>query len=172
MIKAEGLTRHYGDVTAASEVSFEVGSGEIVGLLGLNGAGKTTFLHAVDFVLYGKFSNIFQSEGLSYENFLKKNINNENFDDGASIELKFHRRFKGKNQKFKIIRKWKENNASKIKEQFEAYVDGLHVRHASLRLKYVHNFRNDFSSFCWTVFNKRLGFLVAVHQVALRTPSR
>ncbi len=75
----------------------------------LNGSGKTTFLHAVDFVLYGKFSNIFQSEGLSYENFLKKNINNENFDDGASIELKFHRRFKGKNQKFKIIRKWKEN---------------------------------------------------------------
>ena len=90
----------------------------------LNGSGKTTFLHAVDFVLYGKFSNIFQSEGLSYENFLKKNINDENYDDGASIELKFHRRFKGKNQKFKIIRKWKEGNASKIKEQFEAHVDG------------------------------------------------
>ena len=44
MIKAEGLTRHYGDVTAASEVSFEVGSGEIVGLLGHNGAGKTTVM--------------------------------------------------------------------------------------------------------------------------------
>ena len=27
----------------------------------LNGSGKTTFLNAVDFVLYGKFSNIFQS---------------------------------------------------------------------------------------------------------------
>ena len=107
--------------------SFDLSSNKkkpVVLIGALNGAGKTTFLHAVDFVLYGKFSNIFQSEGLSYENFLKKNINNENFDDGASIELKFHRRFKGKNQKFKIIRKWKENKASKIKEQFEAYVDG------------------------------------------------
>ena len=44
MIKAEGLTRHYGDLMAASEVSFEVGSGEIVGLLGHNGAGKTTVM--------------------------------------------------------------------------------------------------------------------------------
>ena len=44
MIKAEGLTRHYGAVVAASEVSFEVGSGEIVGLLGHNGAGKTTVM--------------------------------------------------------------------------------------------------------------------------------
>ena len=38
----------------------------------LNGSGKTTFLQAVDFVLYGKQSNIFQSSKLSYENFLKK----------------------------------------------------------------------------------------------------
>ncbi|SUZ57377.1 uncharacterized protein METZ01_LOCUS10231, partial [marine metagenome] len=44
VIKAEGLTRHYGAVVAASEVSFEVGSGEIVGLLGHNGAGKTTVM--------------------------------------------------------------------------------------------------------------------------------
>ena len=33
---------------------------------------KTTFLQAVDFVLYGKQSNIFQNSKLSYENFLKK----------------------------------------------------------------------------------------------------
>ena len=44
MIEADGLTRHYGAVVAASEVSFEVGSGEIVGLLGHNGAGKTTVM--------------------------------------------------------------------------------------------------------------------------------
>ena len=49
----------------------------------LNGSGKTTFLNAVDFVLYGKFSNIFQSQSLSYENFLKKNFNNENYNEGA-----------------------------------------------------------------------------------------
>lgn len=44
MIEADGLTRHYGAVVAASEVSFKVGSGEIVGLLGHNGAGKTTVM--------------------------------------------------------------------------------------------------------------------------------
>ena len=44
MIKADGLTRYYGAVVAASDVSFEVGSGEIAGLLGHNGAGKTTVM--------------------------------------------------------------------------------------------------------------------------------
>ena len=89
----------------------------------LNGSGKTTFLNAVDFVLYGKFSSIFQSQSSSYENFLKKNVNNENYNEGASIELKFHRRFKGKKQNFKILRALKQNGSTKIKEQFEAYVD-------------------------------------------------
>lgn len=44
MIKANALTRTYGDVVAVNNVSFEIGSGEIVGLLGHNGAGKTTIM--------------------------------------------------------------------------------------------------------------------------------
>ncbi|MFP6796273.1 MAG: ABC transporter ATP-binding protein [Pseudomonadales bacterium] len=44
MIEADGLTRHYGAVVAACDVSFAVDSGEIVGLLGHNGAGKTTVM--------------------------------------------------------------------------------------------------------------------------------
>lgn len=44
MLKAEGLSRHYGTVRAADDVSFSVDSGEIVGLLGHNGAGKTTVM--------------------------------------------------------------------------------------------------------------------------------
>ena len=44
MIDAEGLTRRYGDTLAVHEVGFSVGGGEIVGLLGHNGAGKTTIM--------------------------------------------------------------------------------------------------------------------------------
>lgn len=44
MIKAEMLSRKYGDVVAVNGVSFEIGSREIVGLLGHNGAGKTTIM--------------------------------------------------------------------------------------------------------------------------------
>ncbi len=42
MILAEHLTKYYGDICAIEDISFEVGQGEIVGLLGPNAAGKTT----------------------------------------------------------------------------------------------------------------------------------
>jgi len=44
MIRVDGLTRTYGGLTAVDQVSFEIGTGEIVGLLGHNGAGKTTIM--------------------------------------------------------------------------------------------------------------------------------
>ncbi len=44
MITVEHLTRNYGDFCAVDDVSFKIGSGEIVGLLGHNGAGKSTIM--------------------------------------------------------------------------------------------------------------------------------
>lgn len=44
MINVEQLTRTYGDFTAVNDISFEISPGEIVGLLGHNGAGKTTVM--------------------------------------------------------------------------------------------------------------------------------
>jgi len=44
MIKVEGLTRSYGDYIAVDQVSFQIGKGEVIGLLGHNGAGKTTIM--------------------------------------------------------------------------------------------------------------------------------
>ncbi len=47
MISVKNLTKHYGPVKAAKAVSFDVGRGEIVGLLGHNGAGKTTVMKII-----------------------------------------------------------------------------------------------------------------------------
>jgi len=44
MIQVESVSRRYGEVQAVDGVSFEIGCGEIVGLLGHNGAGKTTIM--------------------------------------------------------------------------------------------------------------------------------
>ena len=41
-IKAENITKVFGDFTAVDHISFEVQKGEIFGFLGANGAGKTT----------------------------------------------------------------------------------------------------------------------------------
>lgn len=44
MIEVKSLTRRYGRTTAVDDVSFQIGNNEIVGLLGHNGAGKTTIM--------------------------------------------------------------------------------------------------------------------------------
>jgi ABC-2 type transport system ATP-binding protein len=44
MIEVQSLTRRYGKTIAVDDVTFHIGDNEIVGLLGHNGAGKTTIM--------------------------------------------------------------------------------------------------------------------------------
>src|SRR6202047_5481152 len=47
MLELKGASASYGSVPAISNVSITVGEGEAVGLLGANGAGKSTTLRAI-----------------------------------------------------------------------------------------------------------------------------
>ena len=47
MLKVENLSVHYGMIHAVRGVSFEVNEGEVVSLIGANGAGKTTILRTL-----------------------------------------------------------------------------------------------------------------------------
>jgi len=47
VVEVSGLVRRYGDLVAANEVSFTVKRGEMFGLIGPDGAGKTTTLRVI-----------------------------------------------------------------------------------------------------------------------------
>jgi branched-chain amino acid transport system ATP-binding protein len=51
MLKIEDLSVHYGMIEAVHGVSLEVNEGEIVSLIGANGAGKTTILRTISGLL-------------------------------------------------------------------------------------------------------------------------
>ena len=47
LVSARNVSKHFGDVRAVDDVSFDIEKGKILGLIGPNGAGKTTLLKAV-----------------------------------------------------------------------------------------------------------------------------
>lgn len=47
MLKVDHLSVHYGVIQAVKDVSFEVNEGEVVTLIGANGAGKTSILRTI-----------------------------------------------------------------------------------------------------------------------------
>ena len=51
MLKVKNLTVNYGAIRALRGISFEVNQGEIITLIGANGAGKSTTLHAISNII-------------------------------------------------------------------------------------------------------------------------
>ena len=65
ILKVDDIHVYYGAIHAVKGVSFEVGEGEIVALIGANGAGKSTILKTVSGLLHPRSGSI---------NFMDKNI--------------------------------------------------------------------------------------------------
>ncbi|MDR0615380.1 MAG: ABC transporter ATP-binding protein [Synergistaceae bacterium] len=69
MLKVEGINVYYGTIHAVKNISFEVAQGEIVTLIGANGAGKSTILKTVSGILRSKGGSIsFLGEDISSVN--------------------------------------------------------------------------------------------------------
>lgn len=67
MLKVENINVYYGAIHAIKGVSFEVNEGEVVSLIGANGAGKSTILNTVSGLLTSKTGSV---------EFLGKNLAN------------------------------------------------------------------------------------------------
>lgn len=58
MLQVTDLKVNYGVIQAIKGVSFEVNEGEVIALIGANGAGKTTILHTVTGLIAPKYGKI------------------------------------------------------------------------------------------------------------------
>jgi len=80
-IQVKDLTKAYSDITAVNNISFEVRTGEILGILGPNGSGKTTTLKSIlGLIEFDKGS--IEVNGLS----IRKNRNEILTNVGAILE--------------------------------------------------------------------------------------
>jgi len=78
MLRLENITVHYGKVIAVEDVSIHVDEGEIVALIGANGAGKSTTLRAISGLVRPSSGKIdfdgHDLAGVSPENITKRGI--------------------------------------------------------------------------------------------------
>lgn len=58
MLTIKDLEVYYGVINAVKGISFEVNQGEIIALIGANGAGKTTILHTITGLIQAKSGSI------------------------------------------------------------------------------------------------------------------
>jgi DNA sulfur modification protein DndD len=91
---------------------------------GLNGRGKTTFLDAIQLVLYGKSANCSNRGTLAYDQFLSKCRNRSaKPSDTTSLELTFSHASGGKVSQYRVRRSW-DGERALPKEQIRVWVDG------------------------------------------------
>ena len=58
MLEIRDLEVNYGAINAIKKISFDVNQGEVIALIGANGAGKTTILHTITGLLKAKSGSV------------------------------------------------------------------------------------------------------------------
>lgn len=110
MFLEELTVRNFGLFRGAQKIDFTPHLPEkpVVLIGGLNGSGKTTLLDSIQIALYGKRARISNRGSLSYEEYLRRSINNDSENEETSITLQFRRWSDGREQVFAVRRFWKE----------------------------------------------------------------
>ncbi|WP_066304233.1 ABC transporter ATP-binding protein [Bacillus sp. FJAT-29814] len=68
IVEVQGLTKRYGGINAVDDVSFTMESDKIYGLLGRNGAGKTTIMHMLTAQMFPTSGKLHVFGETPYEN--------------------------------------------------------------------------------------------------------
>jgi branched-chain amino acid transport system ATP-binding protein len=66
LLQIEGVSKHFGGVSALTDVNLSIQAGEVYGLIGPNGAGKTTFFNVMT-GLYRADAGRFALSGVAYQ---------------------------------------------------------------------------------------------------------
>lgn len=143
MIFKELTIENFGIYQGEHVVDLQVQDGKPVVLLGaLNGGGKTTFLDALQLVLYGKHANCSNRTGLAYGNFLAS-CKNRFADKNAPVRLSLSFKHQTGNciQEFKVDRSWIVKDLTEPKDKVKVWCDYQHDEHLS---QYWDEFVNEF----------------------------
>jgi DNA sulfur modification protein DndD len=96
----------------------------VVLLGGLNGAGKTTFLDALQLALYGRMARCSNRSSLAYEEFLRRSVHwAADPKEGAALEVQFRHTSDGEEHTYRINRAWSAQGGS-VRERVEVTLDG------------------------------------------------
>lgn len=101
LLSVENLTKAYGEKELFNQVSFGIDQGEKIGLIGVNGTGKSTFLRIIAGLEYPDTGVVALGSNVQVE-YLPQN---PEFQEGASV---LEQVFKGHSQVMSVLREYEE----------------------------------------------------------------